>query len=104
MFGVAPAAFQISELKVAPPNITPGREVIITVKVTNIGGTEGGYSAELKIDGIVEEEKKVTMPPGITRSLSFSVVKEELQTYKVTLGELSGQFKVVKPANLPSCC
>jgi len=115
----APAAFEIADLRINPSEVNPGEGVIINAKVTNIGEVDGIFNAELRINGIAEVVRKVTVPAGATKISSFFVSKNIPGTYKVALGELSGQFVVIEPgtvtqpnntqdtapnSNVPSCC
>jgi len=95
------ASFHLAELVVSPAEVNPGEEVAISARVTNTGGAEGSYTAELRIDNVVELAKEVTVPAGGTTTLSFHRYSGIPGTYGVTLGELTGQFIVVEPA--PEC-
>ena len=94
----APAAFQIADLVISPAEVKPGEKVTITAEVTNAGGTDGSYTAKLRINDVTEATRKVTVAAGASQLLSFTVVKDAPDTYKVSWDELSGQFGVVKPA------
>lgn len=93
----SPAAFRVDELIINPDRVDPGEEVTITVRVTNIGGTIGSYTAQLKINGVTEAERTVDLAPGTSQRLRFSVTRDTPGTYTVTLGELTGDFVVIKP-------
>lgn len=100
------ASFHLAELVISPTEANAGEEVAISAKVTNTGGAEGSYTAELRIDNIVELAKKVTIPAGETTTLSFYRYSGIPGTYGVTLGGLTGQFTVVEPASsctVPRC-
>ena len=94
----APAAFQVTELSIRPPEVNPGEEVIITAKVTNTGGAIGSYTAGLKINDVIEVAHEVDLAGGTSQLLRFRVYEDIPGTYVVMLGELTGNFVVVKPA------
>jgi hypothetical protein len=107
------ASFHLAELAISPAEANPGEEVAISARVTNTGGAEGSYSAELRIDNIVELVKEVTLPAGGATTLSFYRYSSIPGTYGVTLGELTGQFTVVETCDVtnpeperpaPRCC
>jgi len=101
------ASFHIAELVISPAEVNSGEEVAISARVTNTGGAEGSYTAELRIDNVVELAKEVTVAAGGTTTLSFYRYSGIPGTYGVTLGELTGQFIVVEPAperTVPRCC
>jgi len=91
----APAAFSVSYLSVSQLEVEPGETVTITVFVANTGGESGSYTAVLKIDGVKEAEETVTIAAGESQDVSFSVTKEEVGSYTVTVDGLSGSFTVV---------
>ena len=91
---VAPAAFSVSDLSLQPAQVKPGEAVTISASVANTGGEPGSYTVVLKIDGVKEAEKTVTIAAGESLDVSFSVTKEEADTYTVTVDGLSGSFTV----------
>lgn len=93
----APAAFSISNLSVQPVEVQPKETVTIAVSVANTGGTEGSYGVILKINGVKEAEKGVTIAAGSSQDISFTVSKEEAASYSVTVDGLSSSFTVVAP-------
>jgi len=97
---VAPAAFSVSDLSLQPAQVKPGEAVTISASVANTGGEPGSYTVVLKIDGVKEAEKTVTIAAGESLDVSFSVTKEEADTYTVTVDGLSGSFTVA-PAKPP---
>jgi hypothetical protein len=94
----SPPDFRFSNLAINPDEVDICENVVITAKLTNIGGSRGGYTAELKIDGITNQTQKLTLPAGANSILVFNVAKGLPGTYKVALGDLSGQFIVKEPA------
>ena len=95
---LAPAAFSVSDLSIQPAEVQPKESVTITVSVANTGGTEGRYTVVLKINGVEEAEKSVTVTAGDSQLVTFTVAKEEAGTYSVTVDGLSGNFTVMAPA------
>ena len=95
-----PPAFHISDLAINPAEVDPEEETTITAKVANSGGTEGSYTAELKINDTLEQVTQVTVAAGTNRTLTFSVSRDLPGTCTVTLGELTGQFMVSWPVEL----
>ena len=97
----APAAFSVSHLSISRLEVQPGETVTISVLVANTGGESGSYTTVLKINGVKEAEKTVTIAAGESRDVTFSVTKEEAGTYTVTVDGLSGSFTVVAPPAKP---
>lgn len=104
-----PAAFQITDLAINPTVASPGQRVTISAKLTNTGDTGDSYIMELFINDVAEVAKEVTIPSGQTRELRFSEFFGTPGTYRVNLGELTGQFVIVESGELaqsstPGCC
>jgi hypothetical protein len=100
---------QIADLAINPPQVSPGERATISANFTNTSDTEDSYTVELFINDVVEVVKEVTIPSGQTRELRFSEFFETPGTYRVNLGELTGQFVIVESGELaqsstPGCC
>ena len=97
-----PAAFQLSGLSIMPSFskvwelltfvVRSGEEVAITLEVTNSGGQEGSYSAVLKINEATQASKEVTLRPGQSQKIAFTVAGNEPGSYVVEIGGLTGEF------------
>ncbi len=94
----SPSDFRFSNLQINPEQVDICDSVMITANIKNIGGSRGGCTAELKIDGITNQVEKVTLSAGSDCVLCFKVAKGLPGTYRVALGDLSGQFTVQEPA------
>jgi len=92
-----PAAFKISDLNINMDQANPGDEVVITARISNAGGSQGNYIAELKINGTTEQSEKLTMPPGVNYNLVFKVTRSDPGTYTINLGDLTGKLTVLEP-------
>ena len=84
--------FQLSGLSISPDTVAARDEVVITAEVTNVNSVDDTYNAELKINNVTEASDKVLVPAGKTQTLTFVIFKDAPGTYKVTLGQLTGQF------------
>lgn len=81
----APAAFEVVSLNVTPTEVTAGDTVNVTVEVKNTGGSESVYTATLTVNGAKAETKDVTVAPGATEAVTFSLVKDKAGTYQLTI-------------------
>ena len=98
----APTAFSLSNLSIQPAEVQPKESVTITVSVDNTGDTEGSYTVVLKINGVKEADKSVTIAGGSSEVVTFSVTKEELGNYSVAVDGLSAGFTVIAPPAAPA--
>jgi uncharacterized protein YfaS (alpha-2-macroglobulin family) len=90
-----PAKFEVGNLAISPPQVQPNQEVTISVLVTNTGGT-GGYSLELKIDGIVKSSKQITLAAGTSQTVSFTLTGDTAGKHQAEIAGLAGDFDVTK--------
>jgi hypothetical protein len=81
--------------------VKPGEQVTITVTIANSGGTESSYNAVLKINGVDEAQKQVTLGPKGKQEITFTTSQETAGSYDVNVGDTSGSFKVSTPATAP---
>lgn len=89
-----PAAFTVSKLIISPAEVDIGQSVTISAIITNTGGETGSYEAALKIDGVVEATKEVTVSAGASRKVTFTTAKDVAGSYSVDVNGLSGLFTV----------
>ena len=93
----SPPDFILANLEINPGEVNVGENVVITAIISNFGGSQGSYTAELKIDGITNQSEKLIMSAGTNYILVFKVSKGLSGTYQVALGDLTGQFVVKEP-------
>jgi len=89
--------FSSSDLSISPTDVSSGEMVTIGVTVNNTGSCLGSYTLTLKIDGVVEETSELTLGPGASESVGFTVSRDEAGTYSVDVDGLSGSFTVAAP-------
>ncbi len=94
---LSPPEFRLSDMEINPAEANIGGNIVITAKVSNIGGTQGNYTAEMKIDGITIETEQFTIAAGTDYKVVFKICECSPGTYTVTLGNLSGEFVVKGP-------
>jgi hypothetical protein len=97
-----PANFELSNLSIIPSlskvwesltfMVTSGEEVTITVDVTNQGGQEGSFNAVLRLNGVTQGTKDITLGPRQSQKIVFTITENEPGSYIVQIGDLSGEF------------
>ncbi len=91
----APAKFNVGKLTVSPSQAKLNQEVNISVNVANNGGTSGSYSLELKVNGISESTKQVTVAAGTSQTVNFTITEAQSGTYTVDIAGQRGSFVVL---------
>ena len=101
VFPLVPAAdFEITEFAVTPSEVHPGEDVIVSFRITNVGGQTGSVTIPLKINQTTEETKTVTLEKDQSTTVEFKVVKQTLGKYIVEVDGLINQFEVIDtPSN-----
>lgn len=89
--------FRLDSLEITPSKVTAGDAVTVTVELSNIGASEGTHTVILEVNGIEVDSKDVTVTDGVTRKVTFSIVKEVIGVYTVDIEGLVGIFHVVPP-------
>jgi len=95
---LASAEFTVASLDLSSEQVKPGQEVIASVNVTNTGGSEGSYTLNLTVNGGVEQAETVTLAPGATEIVTFTITKEEPGSYSVSVDGLTKEFVVTAPS------
>ncbi|MDO9332956.1 MAG: hypothetical protein Q7T57_00315, partial [Dehalococcoidales bacterium] len=96
-----PASFDVSSLSVNPTSVKTGESVTITAKATNTGGRAGTLAVILKINGVEEVQKSVTLGAGSSETVRFTVIKDIPATYNIDVNGLTGSF-IVKTLSSPA--
>ena len=98
---VIPAAFTVSDLTISPSEVYISERVSIRVIVANIGGESGSYKVILKINGVVEATREVTINAGFSKEVTFSTTRDIAGTYLVEVDGLTGSFTVKEKSVIP---
>jgi len=102
MFIPAPAAFSLSTLAVSPAEAEIGSPITISAVVENTGEKMGILRVILKIDGKVEQVEYITLDPGASKEVSFTISRDTAGSYAVDVNGLTGSFTIKeKPAPVP---
>lgn len=95
------AAFTTSNLIISPSEVDVGEAVTISILITNAGDAADSYAVTLKINGVVEATKEVTLSAGTSQEVIFTTSRDVAGTYTVDVDGLSGSFTVKEKPALP---
>jgi hypothetical protein len=90
----APAPSRVGNLEIVPIRVKPREIVNVFAEVTNNGHTTSSFSPVLKVRGIVEAVKEVTLASGQRQKVGFIVLRDKPGVYDVDLEGLKGSFTV----------
>jgi len=89
-----PASFSASYLQISSSQVSPNQAVTISINIANTGGTSGSHTVTLYINGNAEQSQTVSVSPGSTQNVVFTVTRATPGTYSVVVEGQSGQFVV----------
>ena len=92
-----PAAFVFDSLDISPAEVDAGKEVTITVMISNTGGESGSCQVTLEINGETEIIEDIDIAAAGNQQVSFTTSKSIAGTYVADIGGLTDSF-VVKEA------
>jgi len=92
---VKPANFVASYLNISPTKIYPGQAVNISLNVANRGSSRDSYHISLNINGSIEQNRTVSLNPGLHRRVTFTIVKSMPGIYNVSVAGMHGEFQVI---------
>jgi len=88
--------FEIYELLVSSSEVETGDSVVVWVEVKNDNDEQGTSDIDLRIDDVIEDSETLSLDPGECKKLSFTIVKTQIKTYTVSVGDLSTTFEVIE--------
>jgi len=94
VIGREEAAFDFANLSISPNMVDSEESVTMTIDVANVGGLGGSCAITLLIDGAEEATQKLTLAPGASDTVTFTVAREDAGTYSVEMDGLTGEFTV----------
>ncbi|MFC3959122.1 CARDB domain-containing protein [Halovivax cerinus] len=83
------ASFAVSDAAVSDTDVDVGDTVTVTATVENTGATDGTYTAELRVDGSVEDTTEITLGAGESGTVTFEYAFADTGTYDVSVGDAS---------------
>lgn len=92
-----PPAFELSNLEIKPNESNIDEQIVVTADIANVGEIEGEYTAELKINGVADQTKKVIMSPGSSTFILFKISPDSPGIYTIAIDELTGQLTILEP-------
>ena len=90
----APAPLRVNNLRITPKRAKLGKKVTIMAEASNLSADFSSYSLVLRIKGRVEAVKEITLEPGQSQKVAFTILKDRPGTYSVELEESKGSFRV----------
>jgi len=90
-----PSQMSVQYLSVNPQQTIANQPVTIITNVVNTGDEAGNLNVALKINGLVEQSRMVSVGPQGTQPVKFTITKTEPGTYTVDILGQQGSFTVL---------
>lgn len=98
-----PATFRLSNLSLSPSEAVAGDNVTVGVVVANTGYYSGAHMVALKLNDVITDNRTVTLTPGASQTVAFTLVPREAGTFNISIGGLSASLNVrAAPTPVPS--
>jgi YVTN family beta-propeller protein len=94
---IPPAKFSLSDLKLSADKIKPGEMITIRTSVDNTGGSSGKCAVILKVNDTTVASKDITLEPGSSQIITFSVSKDIPGDYIIDINGKTAKFRVDLP-------
>ena len=95
-------SFEVSNLSIIPSRteiwdfptfaVRIGEEAVIAVDVTNTGNYEASYTVSLEVNGEIRATQEISLAPGQSEQVVFTISGNEPGQYEIVVGDLSGEF------------
>ncbi len=94
----ATAKFTVSNLTINPSQAQLQQVITISADVINTGEISSDYAVDLKIDDAIKSSTQITVAPGASQAVEFTITADVLGRHKVEISDLVGEFEVVAAA------
>ena len=89
-----PPTMSVQFVSVNPQQAVANQPVTISTNVVNTGDQGGNLNVSLKINGLVEETRMVSVGPQASQPIKFTVAKAQPGTYAIDIGGQTGSFTI----------
>ncbi len=86
--------FELSEFLISPEEVATGQMVSIECRVTNRGAMAGYYEVTMKLNGDIQEVRRIALNGGESRGISFGIIRNAAGTYNVDVNGITGTYIV----------
>ena len=91
------AEFDVTRVTLSETEITVGDVVDVTAEIANTGEADGMYTADLTVDGTVEESTQVDVDAGETGEVTFTESFDAAGDYAISVGDGPTESPTVEP-------
>ena len=90
-----PAKFEVILLSVTPQEVKSGEPITIEASISNTGGSNGIYTANLMVDGEIIETRDIPIDATDTKTAQYVIVLDDIGVHKIAIGNAVRSIEVV---------
>lgn len=90
-------SLQVLSLEITPSKILAGERASVKAEVTNDSNKLETYDIPLMVNGVADNRKYITLAPGATETIEFSLRRDKAGVYAVRIGEQNSTLEVRDP-------
>jgi len=90
----AQPSFEALSLDITPPKITTGEKATVEVEIRNSNAKLDTYNVPLMVNGVADDRKSITLAPGATELITFTLTKNQAGTYRISVGSKESNLVV----------
>ena len=90
-----PAKFEVILLSVTPREVKSGEPITIEASISNTGGSNGIYTANLMVDGEIIETRDIPIDATDTKTAQYVIVLDDIGVHKIAIGNAVRSIEVV---------
>lgn len=94
---LAPAEFHYRYISLNQSQIKSGQPLIVDASIFNSGEESGNCHVILKLDGLAEDSRDITLAGGETQKLSFTLQVSSEGKHTISIGDQNATLNVVEP-------
>jgi hypothetical protein len=88
-------SFSIGRLTITPASVEIGREVNISVTVSNTGSAAGNYEVKLSLNGLIVDSRTIHLDAGARKEVNFILTGETAGKQIIDVNGVLGGFTVL---------
>ncbi len=89
------AQLSVQYMNVSPQQARSNEPVTISTNVVNTGDEAGSMNVALKVNGLVEQTKMISVGPQTSQPVKFTVARAQAGTYTVDIQNQQGSFVII---------
>jgi len=97
---VVPASISLESVSAGAQAINLGDSITVTAALANTGGLAGEYTLLFRMTGMADITRTLSIKPGETRNVEFTLIPDQPGTYKININGLTDSFVVAAPQPL----